>query len=181
MTWRTIQTIVYSLSDDPDIPDPLEAIQTQAALDRYTYLLAHSDDGVIWGFWDGSQLLLSSDKFPAVSPPLRAETLWEARLFGDKAEWFLWREDSVWRGREIQDWQGNPGQCYDEDQLLWGTLVEVSQPPFTLLREGEQGIRHAPPKPFTAPRSLHLRVRHYLAEDASGAIYVRLSRLVDLV
>lgn len=166
-------------------PERIEAPQTawdeQSKSGKFTYLLAHAEDGVIWGKVDGGKLLLSSDAYPAVSPKLRVETLRELRLFGKKAEWFLWRSDDGWRARLIEDGAGGEAEYFDEKHILWGTnAVEKSKPPFTLVTEADTGIRHAPPIALNGRHSLRLVVRHYLAESDNGVAFVKLSRLVDL-
>src|SRR5262249_16673186 len=56
------------------------------------WLLAHSDDGVIWGkLRDDGQLYLSSDVFPVRGLSLHSATLQQARLFGEHAELLIWR------------------------------------------------------------------------------------------
>ncbi len=55
----------------------------QPSVGSQSWLLAHAEDGIIWGTIDDHHLLLSSDAFPTISPSLRTFTLWEARLFGE--------------------------------------------------------------------------------------------------
>lgn len=146
---------------------------------RYTlrWLLAHADDGVIWGELRADRLHLSGDAFPAISPPLRAATLQQARLFGPQAEILLWKDNGVWFGRLIRDDANEVEDAFDETHLLWGTDVEARQDGFTLLREGKEGLRHAPPLPDDAQLPVRLQVRHYVAYDADGQAYIAYSRL----
>src|SRR5437879_2532631 len=58
------------------------------------YLLAHDDNGVIWGLLDGEELITSHEVAPNYSPPLQAETLQMARLFAPKGELFVWRDET---------------------------------------------------------------------------------------
>jgi len=155
-----------------------------------TTLLAHADDGLIWGQVRGERLYLSSEYFPRVSPPLRAVTLQEARLFGPEAELHLWRdEEGRWQARLVQDGTGEPVERFDEYQMLWGTRREGEKGGFTLVSDGEMGHRHAPPVPADklrfgqkGRRPLRLQVRHYLAtDDHTGLLYVYLSRLVAVL
>ena len=73
--------------------EALMAWLTEQAGDyELTTLLAHADDGVIWGKFDqGWQL--SSANFPDNSPPLRLETLQGCRMFAETAEVYLWRDE----------------------------------------------------------------------------------------
>jgi CRISPR-associated protein (TIGR03984 family) len=163
----------------------------QAEKHNLTTLLAHADDGVIWGQMQDGKLHLSSDYFPQVSPPLRADTLQEGRLFGPAGELHLWRdEDGGWDARLVQDGVGQEADSFDEYQILWGTRRDGDEEGFTLVRDGERGQRHAPPVPAdklrfdqsVQRRPLRLQVRHYLApDDDTGLVTVRLSRLVAVL
>ncbi len=154
-----------------------------------TWLLAHADDGVIWGrYTPKAGLVTSHDLEPTVSPPLREITLQQARLFAVSTEILLWRDEDGWRARLVQDgcedavsqWH----ECYDEHQMLWGNRGTALEQDFTLWEEGARGLRHAVPwplpetgtKPPVPPR---LWVRHYLTP--SGIAAVELSRLCGLV
>ncbi len=57
------------------------------------YLLAHAEDGVIWGRLDGEELITSHTIAPKYSPPLRAVTLQTVRLFAPVGELLVWRDD----------------------------------------------------------------------------------------
>lgn len=166
------------------VGDPVERLNELAAGGEFEYLLAHADDGVIWGKVTGRKLALSGDSFPDLSPALRAETLQQARLFGSGAEAFLWRADDGWQGRTVTEAEGEVGPAYDEVTILWGTTVEARSGEFTRVVEGQQGIRHAPPVSLGPGKfeshSIRLVVRHYLDFDGDGAAFVSLSRLVDL-
>ena len=153
------------------------------------WLLAHADDGVIWGRRepDGTLLLSSDvfkdgDKYPAIAVPLRAKTLQQARIFGPEGELLVWRTGSTFTWRQIRDsehpeLEGLP----DQPCLLWGLGgPEDVQQGFALLKEGAQGMRHAPPKWPPAKGRLALWVRHYVEYDDQGQAYVACSRLVDL-
>jgi CRISPR-associated protein (TIGR03984 family) len=144
------------------------------------WLLAHADDGVLWGELRADGLHLSSNAFDKISPPLRAVTLQQARLFGPSAELLLWKDGTGWQARLIQDGAGESGEYYDETHLLWGSEVEQYQDGFALLRQGREGLRHAPPLPQGAQPLARLRVRHYVAHDADGQAYIAYSRLVSI-
>jgi len=160
---------------------PALALAEQAKAYGLHWLLAHADDGVIWGELRTDGLHLSGDAFPGFSPPLRAATLQQARLFGPHAELLLWKDDAAWRARLIQDSAGEGGQYCDETHLLWGDRVEQQQDGFVLLREGKEGLHHAPPLPQGARLPARLQVRHYLAYDPDGQAFIAYSRLVALV
>jgi len=164
-----------------------EWLPTQALDLELTTLLAHADDGVIWGRVQSGKLTTSHEVFDTVSPPLRAETLQQARLFGPRAELLLWRAGAGWGLRVIKDESGEEGEYYDEAQLLWGNLWEQSRDGFTLVSEGRQGLRHAPPVDLASGdfdgehHPLRLQVRHYLTTDpGTGLLRVTLSRLIQV-
>ena len=157
-------------------------------------LLAHADDGVIWGRMIGEQLALSDDVFPEVSPPLRAVTLQQARLFGEQAELLVWRDgEGNWHGRLLDDdGTERSGWCFDEAQLQWGDHLEGEKDGFTLVAEGQEGLRHAVPlsaagisfDPAGKKRErwhpLRLGVRHYLERDEDGTLIIVQGRLTRL-
>ncbi|NLG70811.1 MAG: TIGR03984 family CRISPR-associated protein [Chloroflexi bacterium] len=145
-----------------------------------TYFLAHADDGVIWGCLDQGRLLLSGDFFPEVSPALRPETLQQARLFGPTTELLVWSTRGGLAARRLREDSGEAVPCYDVQQILWGDRIEAQKGCFSLLREGEQGLRHAPPISSLSARRARLTVRNYIKTDASGQAYVYLSRLAGL-
>lgn len=156
----------------------------QAKQHRLRYLLAHADDGVIWGRVDTDGLYTSHGIAPA-SPSLRASTLQQARLFSATGELLLWRSDDGWQARLVSDVDGDMVDWIDEDQILWGDAVEKSQDGFTMVREGSQGMRHAVPievsKELLEQRKLRLRVRHYIHHNDDGEARIILSRLVQLL
>ncbi len=164
--------------------DPASWLIAQARQHQLRYLLAHADDGVIWGQVDDSGLRTSHGIAPA-SPPLRAITLQQARLFSGAGELFVWRSDQGWRARLVTDATGNSNNVIDEDQILWGDTIESTRDGFTLLREGSQGMRHAIPIMITAEQLKHykarLRVRHYITENDDGEARITLSRLVEVL
>ena len=163
---------------------PADWIVAQARKFGLRYLLAHADDGVIWGRIDDDGLHTSSGIAPA-SPSLRTATLQQARIFGPSGEVLLWHDDNGWRARLIADVPDNDDDVIDEDQILWGDTVETVKDGFTLLREGAQGMRHAVPIVITAEQLKHhqlrLRVRHYITENEDGEASITLSRLVQIL
>jgi CRISPR-associated protein (TIGR03984 family) len=162
----------------------------QRMSDEMLWLLAHADDGVIWGKrQDDGTLLLSSDvysdpdDYPSVAVPLRAVTLQQARVFGKTGELLIWRTEKGFAGRMLADAQMTLEALPDEQHLLWhqGNPVNIDQQTgFALLQEGQQGQRHAPPVIPKGRQRPALTVRHYVDYDGEGQAYVALSRLVDL-
>lgn len=150
-------------------------------------MLAHADDGVLWGKMENGELITSADVFPEISPPLRAVTVQQARLFSEDAELLLWRVADGWRARLAEEAESALVACYDEAQFLWGDRLEKVRSAFTLVREGQEGLRHAPPlavpdSAFEPPHHpLRLGVRTYLKPDpASGLMEVVLNRLTSV-
>jgi len=179
---RKIIPIKYEVKDPIPETDPIAAIHEQANKGLQKYLLAFSDDGVTWGCIEDSDLVLSSDYFLNISPTLREKTLKEVRLFGHVSEWFLWCGEKGWHSREIVDGEGDDGEAFTESIILWGRNVSKREGKggFFLAEEADLGIKHAPPKELKNRHSLRLKVRHYLDFDEEGAVFVKLSRLVDL-
>jgi len=180
------------LSLQADQNDPLSWLQRQARAGDV--LLAHQDDGVIWGAAAGNGAWVLSSQVAGCSPQPVSERLWSARLFNAQREILLWRDgDGAWRAREIADeaGAGEPAfvEWYDEPQLLWGTHgehVSAGGVTFTLLRDGSQGLQHAAPAAIPlkdeagalAGQRPRLIVRHYLAkEDVARVAASRLVRL----
>jgi len=150
------------------------------------WLLAHADDGVIWGRWteDGVDVLGTrlEGRDPMYRsdfsyPELRASTLQTLRAFGPSAEVLLWRDgDGAWRARLVRDAREGEkarfAEAFDEEQILWGTKGKpIGDGMFVEMSDGAQGLRHAVPLPGAAGdhgtnvRPLRLCVRHYVAED----------------
>ena len=170
------------------------------------WFLAHAAPGIIWGKLVQGKLHLSSDYFPAVSPPLEAQTLWEARLFCQSTQLHLWRTTAgfaAWRIDERPKGAADPAQnfAFDEWHRLWGTTIQATSPAppaqesqtprFTLLADGAEGLRLAlplllaenqftPPKANPRYRPARLLTRSYVAFDDDGRACVTASRLVDL-
>jgi CRISPR-associated protein (TIGR03984 family) len=172
-------------------------LQQQATQRQLPWLLAHADDGVIWGRLVEGRLVTAHDVAQGDAaalpycPELRTVTLQQARLFGDQAELLLWRDgENIWHARLIRDADQATGDnadwldALDEWQMLWGTHGKPLANNFTRLWDGAQGLRHAVPMSLTlanggktTPPRLH--VRHYLAKDEDFARIVA-SRLVSL-
>jgi CRISPR-associated protein (TIGR03984 family) len=148
----------------------------QAKENNLTYALVHADDGVIWGRFTDGRWSWSSDSFSDVSPKLSWVALQQMRVFGPKAEVFIWREAGVFRGRLIQEDGSGEQKYFDEAQLLWGKPDGEARDGFRLMREGAQGLLHAPPVEI-ATRG-RLMTRNYIDYDQDGCALVKASRLV---
>lgn len=163
---------------------PADWMVAQAQQFSLRYLLAHADDGVIWGRVDSGGLHTSYGIFPTL-PPLRTSTLQQVRLFSPAGELLLWHDDNGWSARFVADIPGNDDDVIDEDQILWGNTVEATKDSFTLVREGSQGMHHAVPVVVTAEQLKHhqlrLCVRHYITENEDGEASITLSRLVNIL
>jgi CRISPR-associated protein (TIGR03984 family) len=195
-----------TIEDQPAVAEVIAAdnltnlrdwLQGQAAAHNFRWLLAHADDGVIWGRVEANGLLITSHDAAQghtgsqdFCPPLRTETLQQVRLFAEEAELLLWRDgDNIWHARLIrQPVAGETptfAEAIDEPHILWGTDPQPQDNGFTLMSDGAQGLRHTVPLEVTGQfneptRPLRLWVRHYLAEDDSGFNQIVASRLVDL-
>lgn len=192
---RTVDECAYTVIDmekelDGFVQDPRGWIARQAGEHGLTTLLAHADDGVLWGTVSGGELHLSHKAFPDVSPELELVTLQQARVFGPESELLIWRDGGgSWCARILRDEPG-PGTAwrFDEAQLLWGDHQEGEPVEgFALVAEGQEGRRHAVPVPqggIPFARSgyhpLRLSVRHYLEDDGDGLLVVVHSRLTGL-
>ncbi|MBD2150638.1 TIGR03984 family CRISPR-associated protein [Pseudanabaena sp. FACHB-1277] len=191
-------TIVKPNVEHCDPPDFLDNhglrdwLERQAKKHNLRYLLAHAEDGVIWGRFDDDGLKTSGDvlfdKCTKFHPAkLRSQTLQECRIFSkDGGELHLWRNGGKWRSHFTADDQYK--EKIEERQILWGTHGEKNeQYGFTLLRDGSQGLRHA--VPFTdikvdenqkLVKPVRLVVHHYITYDDAGVARISHSRLVDL-
>lgn len=152
------------------------------------YLLAHAEDGVIWGRFDKNQLttaekVFCKPDFNVDFPTLRLPTLQQCRIFGKSGEVLLWRTGEKWRSRLVQD----KGEAeITERQILWGTHGQ-KRDHFTLLWDGLQGLKHAVPFTDVALddrnkliNPVRLLLHHYVNYDDAGVACIHLSRLVDL-
>jgi CRISPR-associated protein (TIGR03984 family) len=174
--------------------DPIQWLVGQAKTDM-TLLLAHTDEGVVWGKVDNGQLRLAGDAFSEVQVKLQTATLQQARLFGPAGEVFVWRESETrFRARRIVDGITPPADTLEDHQWLWGTPVGgtdadghfalLQKDGFMLLRDGRQGLLHAPPVGHLELKPddrVLLTIRHYLAvHQDTGLAYIADSRLMDL-
>jgi CRISPR-associated protein (TIGR03984 family) len=153
-------------------------------------LLAHADDGVIWGQIRDGNLFVSHQVAPQISPPLQHQTLQDLRLFNTERELRLWRvAHNTLHWTSIEDAPATEDRpvAFDEVHLLWGTKARVLENDFVLLEDGEQGLRHVIPAvtgledgDILLSQRLGLYVRHYVQEAPNGVNSIATSRLVAL-
>jgi CRISPR-associated protein (TIGR03984 family) len=195
---RSIQSIQSNETKPVSVPVPLNNkedelknwLSQQAKEHNLRWLLAHADDGVIWGeMRDDNILHLSSEEHPTISPKLRWVTLQQCRLFGNDAELFFWQGPKGWHAQLQSDSTGQNHVDYiDEEHLLWGYETKhhtpFSKDGFLCIHEGSMGIVHTPPIQAhpTEKKRAKLRVRHYLKRDEeTGIVRIDTSRLVELI
>lgn len=187
---------VINFKDDDDLRSWLES-QAASVSKQTPYLLAHAEDGVIWGRFDTGNLITAEKIFNKADfkinlPELRLLTLQQCRIFGQNGEVLIWQiseKKFQWR------FLGNPTEDkIPESQILWGTHG-IKRDNFTLLWDGSQGLKHAVPftdielngdlaKPRLRDRlvkPVRLLVHHYIKyEEETGLARIYRSRLVDL-
>lgn len=149
-------------------------------------LLAFDLDGLIWGKIESDKLVIAHEH----AVPLNADTLQEARLFGNSGELHIWRVGNDLQAQIITDDLNGKGNEYiDESQILWGDDAEpIGGTEFSLMSDGVQGLYHAVPLPSEkiptkkegGYRPLRLQVRHYLVEDELDQARIGFSRLVKV-
>lgn len=171
-----------------NVPTNLEIkqwLQEQAEIHNLRFVLAHAEDGIIWGEFRDGQLVTSDSAFSHL-PKLHLSTLQQCRAFGANAEVMLWQNDEGLKARLIDDRMTE--DYIREYQILWGTQKDEVRNGFTLVSDGSQGLRHAVPliginfdKSQKLYRPLRLSVRHYITTDEkTGLARIYLSRLVNL-
>lgn len=165
--------------------------------DGLPFLLAHADDGVVWGKLVEQKLITSRDaageSAREISPLLRGITLQQAFVFGPSGEVRLWRDDSGWQCYQCSSADelafASPS-LPDEWQVLWGTKVineGDTKYGFTHIHEArQQGLDHIVPVQVSEQqlreRRLRLQVRHFIERDPdTGEARLSFSRLVNLV
>lgn len=196
---RRILDISTSVTIDPVSPGNDLKTWLVGFIGESTFmLLAHLDDGVLWGRI-GADGVTTGDQFDSrvsdhpplhsFTPPLRLATLQTLRLFNEDAEGLMWRETDGWHWRWIIDGAEVSSPTYvrafDETHILWGTDAVSLGNGFTLMSDGAQGLRHIVPIEVNATgdinkRPLRLHIRTYVQADDSGFARVAASRLVKL-
>jgi len=102
-TWSIQAVATTALGDDAH-----GWLQEAAHLYKLRWLLAHADDGVIWGAVVGNGAATSLALQPG-GPSLSLETLQAARLFSTAAELLVWRDGrgagarGTWHARLVRD------------------------------------------------------------------------------
>ncbi|MBD2483319.1 CRISPR-associated protein Csx19 [Planktothrix sp. FACHB-1365] len=175
-------------------------LKQQAKDYQLPYLLAHAEDGVIWGRFDtdSGSLITAREVFPECNfPELRLNTLQQCRIFGKAGEVLLWNSNGKWRSRLILETKASELitkkqiGVIPESQILWGTKgQENKEHSFTLLSDGSQGLKHAVPRTGInfdrnenekqPKRPVKLEVHHYFCYDSDGVARIFISRLVSL-
>ncbi len=160
--------------------DPFGWLHKQALTLDLPWLLIHTEEGPLWGRCDKETGLSTSDHaFPAFQLKGIEKTLIELRLFGQNGEMLVWRTEADFTARLLMDGPSGGDNTLEELCLLWG-VPEQSRSGYTLMSEGERGLRHAIPLVVPKNGRAGLRVRHYLHEDEEGQLFIAGSRLVDL-
>jgi CRISPR-associated protein (TIGR03984 family) len=160
---------------------------------KLKYLLAHAEDGVIWGNFDSQCNLITSDEpiklFPKWQfPAFRYETLQQCRVFCETVEIMFWKTDEGLKARIIKDKHLKQQEYITEYQILLGTHGEKNEDrSFTLLWDSKQGLKHAVPftdivleKDGVLKNKVRLKVNHYIDYNDAGVAHIYLSRLVNL-
>ncbi|KAA3613934.1 MAG: TIGR03984 family CRISPR-associated protein [Calditrichaeota bacterium] len=157
------------------------------AKDKKSYLLAHADDGVIWGKYESGQFLTSTTVAPnaKISPELRGITIQQAFLFNSACELRLFHDElGAWQCMLVQDSEPS----IDEWQVLWGDRAEQNfNADFTHLRDvTQQGLDHIVPikienTDLEKGERGKLLLRHFIQfDDDTGEARIAYSRLVDV-
>lgn len=154
------------------------------------YLLAHADDGVIWGKIEGDKqtgyklktsrgslegCILKGKEIEAalkVCPELRLKTLQQARLFSGGAELLLWRADeNYFQARVIEDegrfqaWLAQSSIAEDQAQIIdrYSEAIDEEQ-----ILWGTDGML-LQPSYFTLMSDGAQGLRHVVPLNAEGA------------
>jgi CRISPR-associated protein (TIGR03984 family) len=162
-------------------------LKEQASKYKLNFLLAHAEDGVIWGKFPSGNLITADSVFSQFAK-LREMTLQQCRIFGEDSEVMLWQTDEGFKARLIEDKHIDKKEYICEYQILWGTHGDRrDREGFTLLWDGKQGLKHAVPftdieleKDGKLKNPVRLQVNHYIDYDEAGVARIYLSRLVNL-
>ncbi|MGB3207559.1 MAG: CRISPR-associated protein Csx19 [Crinalium sp.] len=203
MSQKLFQQLSQELCQEISVLDLTEAslhhwLKQQAIIDNYhlPYLLAHAEDGVIWGRFDEKNTVLETSEqvFPECKfASLRLATLQQCRIFGEAGQLLLWKSNGKWRSHlilqsKVSELIKSQKICFiAENQVLLGTQGTVNGN-FTLLSDGSQGLKHAVPltdiffsqDKTKLHRPVRLEVHHYFSFDSDGLARIFLSRLVSL-
>ena len=143
------------------------------------WVLAHADDGVIWGRVEDKQLLLRGQCLSRSRSRVAADDVTAGSTLRASRRAITWRDGDKFHIRRIMDGEKTPDNTLSlETYWLWGTQAVGSAGGFKLLEDGAQGLHHAPPiSALGEGQRLALLVRHYLAYDAEGRTRIAASRL----
>ncbi len=158
------------------------------------YLLSFHDDGVVWGKVEDNTLK-TSDFTGSPSPQFRKDTLQELRLFGENGQLHVWRiGETEFKASLALESYLKDFEPFEEKQVLWGRIAEMNNGEFTIISDGEEGLKHAFPLvvddnafKFTnskgkesRKRQLRLKVKHYIKYDEDGCARIAYSRLANI-
>lgn len=176
---------MYKFEDISELPqgnDVRAWLISQATKDTPQTLLAYADDGVIWGHWDGANLVLAKN-----GTELRGKTLQQAYFFDAKAEIRLFRDElNNWKARKISSDTSETERVLVEKQVLWGDKPDDKQPTekgFLRVLAERKGI---PSQVIPVQGELNdktcvrLEVHHLVEYNKDGEAYIIGSRLAGL-
>lgn len=155
--------------------------------DAYRWLLAHCDDGIVWGRHEGGSWQLSSRAFPELIAAIKpgGRNVQQLRLFGPGEELLLWRDDADFRGRrlievddgELPEWL----RPEEEEHLLVGRTNKRVNDGFTHFLDASGRYQVLPVATEREGWPLRLVLRHYFESDnQTGSVRVAASRLVTV-
>ena len=87
------------------------------------------DHGIYFATWSGKELTFHDDKEKKI------EFLQLARIFNDKRELKIWRQNDGYYYRLRVDDAGAACEAVEAEQYLWGTTAEKANPGWTKLTE----------------------------------------------
>lgn len=191
-----LDTLVTDATPPKDDAAVASWLADQASAER-PYLLAHADDGVIWGRWVDGKLRISHELSPDISPPLRGVTLQQAFVFGEQDEIRLFHNElGEWQSRRVVD--AHASDTIVETQVLWGneaierfdlSAQQNGSIGFTHLRDRvQQGldqvlpmIIHQADLPRDGSTQPRMTVHHFIEYNPkTGEARIGLSRLVTI-
>jgi CRISPR-associated protein (TIGR03984 family) len=171
-----------------------QAIETILSLESdcgLQWLLAHCDDGIIWGKAKDGKWQCSSGM--GRSPFFDQKRLQQLRLFGEKAEILIWRTSNGFQGRQLEDIEAcETGlESFEENQILIGNRIHKKHEDFTEVLDRDGRTQVVPlelsDKDFYNKNNhpgaypLRLTVRHYPDLDPiQHTLRIVVSRLVGI-
>jgi CRISPR-associated protein (TIGR03984 family) len=177
--------------DDTFTKQPESWLLDAAKSKDLKYLVLFTDDCVLWGIRqeDGKMVYSEDGKLQDLATH-GVNKLQQFFIFGENGQIHVWNDSGKLFGNLIEEPASSPerkDEVYpvyvDKVNYLWGSPVEKGQPdqlPFTILSEDPRGFKLKIPLAVKAGHQAGLQVRHYLAEDEDGQVYVAFSRLVGL-